>query len=238
MNFCRDLADSCSLGATEIAEFTADDKTCTARLTVSHDDVMPSYKFATSSTGVESVISTYSIAKDTCDTNDKKETTEVHMACDKDGSLRVAELDATTPSVLGECENTIYIKSKSFCKVGDINGIWNWIKDNKWIIFAVFAVCGLLICFTGRKLFRVVLFMTTMIVVVGVGMFFCYTVFLYKQTEQWVGWTTLAVWILIGILAGWIMLKLRRFGIFLLAGWGGVLLGLTLWDAFLYTVES
>ena len=119
-----------------------------------------------------------------------------------------------------------------------MNAIWNFIRSNKWIVFGVFLAAGLLICFTGRKLFKVVLFTTAMLAVTIAGMVLAYSAFLYKSQEQWVGWVTLAVCILIGAGVGFIMLKLLRFGIFLIAGFGGFCLGLVIWDAFLYFVQS
>lgn len=94
-------------------------------------------------------------------------------------------------------------------------------------------VVGLLTCFFGRKLFKVVLFVTAMTVVTAGGLFICYSTFLYKNTKEWVPWTVLGVMIVVGILAGVLMLKLYRFGVFLLAAWGGVLLGQLLWTTFI-----
>lgn len=62
--------------------------------------------------------------------------------------------------------------------------------------------------------------------------------FFSQNTEEWVGWTVFSIAVILGSLAGLILAKLSHIGIALLAGWGGVCLGLLLYGAFLYKIHS
>lgn len=158
------------------------------------------------------------------------------MTCDPKGKLDT--VTKVSDAVITKCGVSMDISSQSFCTLGDVSALWTWIQHNRWVIFSALIVFGLFACFFGRKLFKVVLFLTAMIVVSFAGMFLCYSTFLYKEHQNWVGWTVLACWIVIGLLAGVLMLKLLRFGIFLLATWGGILLGQIIWTSFVYYSAS
>ena len=76
---------------------------------------------------------------------------------------------------------------------------------------------------------------TAIFVVFGILLIF-YTTFLKDSTQNWVGWTVLGCAILIGLIAGFFMMKLERVGAAILAGWGGFLLGVMLNEMVLYLV--
>jgi zinc transporter ZupT len=76
---------------------------------------------------------------------------------------------------------------------------------------------------------------TAIFVVFGILLIF-YTTFLKDSTQNWVGWTVLGCSILIGLIAGFFMMKLERVGAAILAGWGGFLLGVMLNEMVLYLV--
>jgi len=181
-----------------------------------------------------SVKTTYTIAatnEQACPNN--KVTTIMNMECDEELAFSDLVIDSTKVQLLTTCSNELFVKSRSFYKAADISAIWEWIQNNRWVIFVALMAIGLLTCFFGRKLFKVVLFVTAMSVVTAGGLFICYSSFLYKDDREWVAWTVLSVMIILGILAGVLMLKLMRFGIFLLALWGGFLLGQLLWTSFI-----
>ena len=76
---------------------------------------------------------------------------------------------------------------------------------------------------------------SAILVVFGILLIF-YTSFLKDSTQNWVGWTVLSCSILIGLVAGFFMMKLERFGAAVLAGWGGFLIGVMLNEMVLYLV--
>ena len=95
-----------------------------------------------------------------------------------------------------------------------------------------------MVCLFGRKLFKPTIFLIGLIAFTLFAMMFCYTTFFSENTEEWVGWTVFTISFLIGILIGLLLAKLSNIGLAVLAGWGGVCLGLLLYGAFLYKIHS
>ena len=124
------------------------------------------------------------------------------------------------------------------CPKFDLNALWTFLDEYSYIWGVLFIVGGIFLCFFGRKLFKAAIFMVTAIFTVFAILLLFYTTFLEDTTEAWVGWTVLACSILIGLVAGFFMMKLERIGAALLAGWGGFLLGVMLNEMVLYLAES
>ena len=90
----------------------------------------------------------------------------------------------------------------------------------------------------GRKLFKPVIFLTSMAAFVFLSLLFMYSTFFSNNYSPTVGWITVIVSILLGIIVGIILAKLSKIGVAVLAGWGGVCIGLMLWNAFIYKSNS
>lgn len=101
-----------------------------------------------------------------------------------------------------------------------------------------FIVIGLFLAFLGKKLFNIALFIVTTIIVAGLILFIFYATFLQDNTASWVSWTVVSIAILLGLLGGYLMLKIEKFGGALLAGWGGFCLGVLLNETVLYLANS
>ncbi len=128
--------------------------------------------------------------------------------------------------------------SSTGCKNGQISALWTWFKSNKWPMFVVFLLGGLVITFFGRKLFKPVLFITGIIMATSLVMLIFYSTFLKSDTKSWVGWVVLASSLLLGCLLGYVFVKIVRLGAFCLAAWGGFSVGLLLFNAFAYKMNS
>ena len=105
-------------------------------------------------------------------------------------------------------------------------------------MFGVFLAVGLVICFLGRRLFKPVLFVAGLLATVFIIILIFYSTFLKSTTKVWIGWVVLAGAIIIGILIGALFVKCAKLGAFVLAGWGGFCLGLLIYNAFLYKMNS
>lgn len=105
-------------------------------------------------------------------------------------------------------------------------------------MFVLFLVSGLIICFMGRTIFKPILFIVSCFTTFCLVMLLSYSTFLSNNPKAWAGWVTLAVAILLGLLLGWLLLKFIRIGIFLVAAMGGYSVGLLIYNAFLYKMNS
>ena len=95
-----------------------------------------------------------------------------------------------------------------------------------------------MICFFGRLLFKPVIFISGIIATVCLVWLIFYSTFLSSSTKSWVGWVVLAVSIVVGLLVGFLFVKFIKVGVFVLSGFGGYTLGLLLYNAFLYKIDS
>jgi hypothetical protein len=112
------------------------------------------------------------------------------------------------------------------------------INSNKWILFVIFLLVGTFVCFFGRKLFKPILFIAGILAGFGLVWLICYNTFLSSYTQNWAFWVVFAVSAIIGLLIGWLLVKLTKVGAFAIAAWGGYSLGLLLYPTFLYKVWS
>lgn len=136
------------------------------------------------------------------------------------------------------CTYTTTLTSKDVCPSFDLNALWDFLEEYDYLWGAMFILGGIFLTFFGRKLWKAAIFMVTTVLVVFAILLLFYTTFLEDTTEQWVGWTVLVCSILIGLVAGFFMMKTERISAALLAGWGGFLLGFMLNEMVLYKVES
>ena len=159
----------------------------------------------------------------------------VGLICDKE------QADAIVTDLVdlgGDCSYSTTITSKQVCSTFDLNALWIFLEEYDYLWGALFIVGGIFLAFFGRKLFKGAIFVCTALIVVFVILLLFYTTFLKDTTESWVGWTVLVCSILIGLVAGFFMMKLERIGAALLAGWGGLMIGFMLNEMALYKVES
>lgn len=105
-------------------------------------------------------------------------------------------------------------------------------------MFAFSLIIGFILCFFGRKLWKPLFFLTGVAVTVFLALIIFYTTFLESNTETWVGWTVIAGSVVVGLLVGFIFMKISKLGAFVLAGWGGFCLGLLIWNTFLYLCST
>ena len=142
------------------------------------------------------------------------------------------------PDGTSGCEYTTTMTSAQVCPSFDLNALWDFMDQYSYIWGVLFIVGGIFLGFFGRKLFKAAIFTVTAIIVVFAILLLFYTTFLKSTTEVWVGWLVLCCSIIIGLVAGFFVMKLERLGAALLAGWGGFLLGVMINEMVLYLAES
>lgn len=124
------------------------------------------------------------------------------------------------------------------CPVFTVNALIQFVDEYAWLFGTGFIVIGLFLAFLGKKLFNFALFIVTTLIVAGLILFIFYATFLQDNTASWVSWTVVSISILLGLLGGYLMVKMEKFGGALLAGWGGFCLGVILNETVLYLANS
>jgi len=97
---------------------------------------------------------------------------------------------------------------------------------------AILIVLGIFMCFFGNKFVNVVLFLVVFmsVTLVGGSLFFQYA--LFKVKANWAKWLSLAGIVALAGLIAFIVVKKRKYGIGLVAAWGGVMLGFVITSLF------
>lgn len=105
-------------------------------------------------------------------------------------------------------------------------------------MFTLAVVIGLFVCFFGLKLYKPIFFIAGVVLTMGLILLIFYSTFLKSTTDDWVPWVVLGSSLLVGLLIGFILMKISKLGAFFLAGWGGFCLGLLIWNTFLYLTTT
>lgn len=150
------------------------------------------------------------------------------------------------PKVVGDegdvdmdpCHPRVKVMSAHGCSKWSLNAFWKWCDGNKYIIACVLLVIGLFNITLGKKLFRPTLFLVGLFSTVAVIFLIFYALILKDKTKPWVGWVVLGCAVVLGIIAGFMLTKLFRFGVFALGAWAGVIAALLLNNTFMYKLNS
>jgi len=135
------------------------------------------------------------------------------------------------------CPNVITMTSSSVCSVYSIGAFMQLFETYWWLFGTICLVSGFFLALFGRALLRIVLFIIGLFGTVFLVIVIFYSTFLNDQTADWVFWTVLAGSALVGALIGFLFTKLARFGGAVLAGFGGFLVGMVIFEAWLYMYE-
>ncbi len=113
--------------------------------------------------------------------------------------------DHTITSVDNVTYINVNFSSRVGCAYDQLSVIWKWFGNNKWIMFAVFFVLGMSLCFAGRAFIKATLCLLGVLISAFVIIFIFYSTFLKKDTELWIVWLVLGGAVLVGLLLGFIL---------------------------------
>ena len=159
------------------------------------------------------------------------------ITCDKDQSEPVFTVIPTSIQT-NDCHPKIQVQSKHGCAVLDVNGLWRWAENNYWIIAIVMIVVGLFELVIGQKLIKPTIFILTAGGILGAVLVFFYAIVLPTSAASWLVWLLGGIGLVLGLIAGFFMVKLIRVGVGLLGGWVGVIAALLIHEAFMYTTHQ
>ncbi len=167
-------------------------------------------------------------------TSDRNYGLIVNIQCNPDAELfqNPTVVDVTDP-----CLPIVQFESYTGCAIG-ISYLWTWITDNDWVMFSFALVIGLFLTFFGLKLYKPIFFLAGTLFTIGLILLIFYSTFLKSTTESWVPWVVLACSLLLGLLVGFIIMKISILGAFCLAFIGGYCGALLIWNTFLYLTTT
>ena len=134
------------------------------------------------------------------------------------------------------CKRTLYIDSKYGCPQFSVYNFWKLVHNNKVIFFILLMAIGIFLCFFGKKLIYVTIFIFSSIISVSIIFMFVFNVVLPKGIE--VDQTVLGIVFIIsfipGIGIGILIIKYQHFLLAcVLGGVGGFFLSIFVYDLLL-----
>ena len=138
------------------------------------------------------------------------------------------------PSESNSCQFKAQLKSQNACYVASTNAFVKWLQNYSYYFGAFIIIVGFIIGLFGKPFFKPVLCLGVTVGVTLILALVLFSIFFNAYTADWLGWLVLAICFIVGGILGIILAKFSRFGVAILAAFGGFCLGLIIYGAFLY----
>lgn len=139
---------------------------------------------------------------------------------------------------LGNCDTQIIVRSSAACYGFTLNPLFRWIEAQGAFLGAALILAGLYLGILGKKQFKLSICMIGGIVSTLVSSLFLFTVFLSRSSAPSSGWIIIGVCTFLSIFVGLALAYFSKVGAAVAAGWGGVALGLILYNSFVYKIDT
>lgn len=118
------------------------------------------------------------------------------------------------------------------CAVFSLSQVTRFFYKYSYLFGAILIAAGAFLAFFGNNFVNVVICMvgTFALLIIGSALFI--NLALDKVDEEWVVWTAFVVIFLVSFGIGLLLVKFRKYGIAVFAGWGGVMLGFVVTTTF------
>lgn len=243
VSFCETLADSACNTSTMATENMASDNSCLKYLSGGSPakDALISYIPANTTYNANdngTVTVTFTNGDPNCPYQGTDAMTNyglvVLIHCNPEASTFQ---NPTIVDMSNQCLPVVSFESSVGCAV-EISYLWTWITDNDWVMFSFAVAIGLLFTFFGLKLYKPIFFIAGTLITIFIILLIFYSTFLKSTTESWVPWVVIAGALLLGLLVGFIVMKVSILGAFILAFIGGYCGALLIWNTFLYLLTT
>lgn len=201
------------------------------------NDVVPSREYSRIGDSEEGGLRIVYTHGDVCNdgTNNITNALIIDLYCNDEASEPLTEYVGTAD---GGCTQKVKVISKYGCYKFTMNSFFKWIHKNSYLFGALLIIMGITVGVFGKKLFKPTICIIGTFAFLVISMLFVFSVFFNRDTETWVGWVVFSVCLLLGCFVGLVLAKLSKLGVAILAGWGGFLLGLILYNSFMYKLDS
>lgn len=116
-------------------------------------------------------------------------------------------------------------KSKQGCAIVSLSKFFDLMDKYFYIWGAVLIVLGLILAFFGNKAINFVIYVVTALAffLIICNLFFSW--FMDKVHQEWVQWTFIVIIAILGNVVGYFLVRFRKYGIAILAGCCGAIIG-------------
>jgi len=156
------------------------------------------------------------------------------MVCDD-----TAEVPILSPSIADTfCTVRIAVRSKRACYDFSVNPLFKWIGNQRILIGILLILGGLVLGILGKRFFKYSLCIVGTTVFTLASTLFVFSIFLSRESSNGTGWIIFGVCFVVSMIGGLLLAKFFRIGVLVAAGWGGVTLGLILYNTFIYQIDG
>jgi hypothetical protein len=150
----------------------------------------------------------------------------VNLMCDKNISL-------SEPAISGDdCDIVLQYNSKQGCPVFALDKFWTFMKKYNGLWGVMLIVLGLFLAFFGNKFVNAVIYIMATLAAFFAGSMLFFQLFMKNVEKQWIQWVIIGLIFVGANLIGMVLVKTRKYGIAVLAGFGGAMLGLIITTTF------
>lgn len=132
----------------------------------------------------------------------------------------------------------VKIVSSHSCYEWSANPLMKWLDAHSYWFGWVLVGLGVFVGLFGKKLFKPAICLTGTLVFTMISSMFLFSVFFGRDTGAVAPWLVFVGCAVAGVIVGLILAFLVRFGVGVLAGWGGFCLGLILYNTFIYKIDG
>ena len=131
-----------------------------------------------------------------------------------------------------KCSPVVNYKGEAGCYKFSFNQLTQFFMDNEWLWGAILIIVGLFLAFFGNQFVNAVIFIVVSVAVVIILASVFFQLFFKKVSKDWAKWLAFAAILLVGCGVGYLFVRLRKWGVALIAAWGGVMLGFLITSTF------
>jgi hypothetical protein len=139
----------------------------------------------------------------------------------------------SNPQVSGDdCDIVLQYNSKQGCPVFALDKFWTFMKKYNGLWGVMLIVLGLFLAFFGNKFVNAVIYIMATLAAFFAGSMLFFQLFMKNVEKQWIQWVIIGLIFVGANLIGMVLVKTRKYGIAVLAGFGGAMLGLIITTTF------
>jgi|LauGreDrversion4_2_1035121.scaffolds.fasta_scaffold301001_2 hypothetical protein len=139
---------------------------------------------------------------------------------------------------MDECEISVKMISAHACYEWSANPLMRWIDNNGVFLGAFLIVIGIVIGLFGKSLFKPTICLVGTMAFTLLSSLFIFSLVFSRESSETAEWIVFSICLVLGCVVGLLLASLMKIGIAVLAGWGGFCLGLMLYNAFLYKIDT
>lgn len=126
----------------------------------------------------------------------------------------------------------------SACYEFSVNPLFRYMQANKIVFGLTLTFLGVILGLFGKRLFKTAICLVSALAITVLLSLFMFTVLFSRDSSPSNEWIVFGVCATVGVCLGLVLAMFSHIGISIVGAWGGVCVGLILYNAFLYKLDN